>query len=51
MKLDVSFCLFVIRDNPSVKRELLDVNVNVKKFEELFVIREKGKFFYVKAFC
>lgn len=46
-----SFCVFVIRNYPSVKRELLDVNVNVKKFKELFVTREKGKYFYVKTFC
>ena len=48
---DVRFCVFVIRDYSSMKRELLDVNVNVKKFAELFVTREKGKYFYVKAFC
>ena len=28
-----------------------DVNVNMKKFKELFVTHEKGKYFYFKAFC
>ena len=45
----VLICEFIFQFN--VKRELLDFCVNVKKFWELSVTREKSQYFYANVFC